>query len=127
MNKFGLRPLLQVKGRIPFSILEIDGRCPFLDFCDQIEQDGNLKKQLATALSRMEQVANKQLLPVQKFRDITPRKETVKEFEIKTKSLRIYMIKEEGHIVILGGKKNSQGDDIGKFRAIKKRYLQSKL
>jgi predicted XRE-type DNA-binding protein len=93
-------------------MLEIDGSCQFEEFCAQIEQDGNLKKQLATAMARMDQVANLQRLPVQKFRDITPTKETVKEFEIKTPDLRIYLIKEKGHIIILGGKKNTEGDDI---------------
>lgn len=126
MNKFALRKLSQVKGKISFNILEIDGNCQFLEFCAQIEEDGNLRKQLATVMARMDQIANMQLLPVQKFRDITPKKETVKEFEIKTPGLRIYLIKEEGHIVILGGKKNTQGDDIKRFRSIKQRYLQSK-
>ena len=89
-------------------MLEIDGACQFEEFCTQIEKDGNLGKQLVTAIARMNQVANLQRLPVQKFRDITPRKETVKEFEIKTSDLRIYLIKEEGHIIILSGKKNTQ-------------------
>lgn len=126
MSKFALKKLPQLKGRIPFSMLEIDGKCQFEDFCAQIEHDGNLKKQLVTAMSRMDQVANLKLLPVSKFRDITNQKETVKEFEIKTPDLRIYLIKEEGHIVILGGKKNTQRDDIREFRSIKQRYLQSK-
>ena len=126
MNKFALVKLSQVKGRIPFAMLEIDGVCQFKEFCRQVEQDGNLKKQLTTAMSRMDQVANMQLLPANKFRDITPTKDAVKEFEIKTPDLRIYLIKELGHIIILGGKKNTQADDIKKFRSIKQRYLQSK-
>lgn len=126
MNKFALRKLSQVKGRISFNVLEVDGKCQFLEFFAQIEEDGNLRKQLATVMARMDQIANMKLLPVQKFRDITPKKETVREFEIKAPDLRIYLIKEEGHIVILGGKKNTQGDDIQKFRSIKQRYLQSK-
>lgn len=126
MNKFALRKISQIKGQISFCMLEIDGACQFEEFGAQIEKDGNLGKQLVTALARMNQVANLQRLPVQKFRDITPRKETVKEFEIKTSDLRIYLIKEEGHIIILSGKKNTQSEDIKKFRAIKQRYLQSK-
>src|SRR4051812_42788988 len=105
MNIFTLRRISEIKGRIPFSALEIDGDCQFVEFCEQIDRDGNLKKQLATVLSRMDQVASMQLLPVHKFKDITPRKEIVKEFEIKTPDLRIYLIKEEGHVIILGGKK----------------------
>jgi putative component of toxin-antitoxin plasmid stabilization module len=125
MNKFALRRLWEIKGKIPFSALEIDGTCQFAEFCVQVQRDGNLKKQLVTVMSRMDQVANMQLLPVHKFRDITPEKDIVKEFEIKTPDLRVYMIKKEGHIIVLGGKKNTQSDDIKKFRAIKHRYLQS--
>jgi len=126
MDKFTLRKLGAVKGRIAFSMLEVDGRCQFEEFCAQIQQDGNLSKQLFTVMSRMNQVANLQRLPLDKFRDITPAKEVVKEFEIKTGDLRVYLIKEDGHIVILGGKKNTQREDIGQFRAIKHRYLKSK-
>ena len=126
MNKFALRKILEVKGRIRFSMLEVDGACQFEEFCCEIEEDGNLKKQLITVFARMNQVSNLQRLPVQKFRDITPGKETVKEFEIKTNDLRIYLIKEEGHIIILAGKKNTQSEDIRQFRSIKLRYLQSK-
>jgi putative component of toxin-antitoxin plasmid stabilization module len=126
MSKFALRKLAAVEGRIPFSMLEVDGVCPFEEFCSQIRRDGNLSKQLITAIARMNQVANLQRLPVEKFRDITPTKDVIKEFEIKTGDLRIYLIKEDEHIVILGGKKNTQPDDIKRFRSIKKRYIQSK-
>jgi len=126
MSNFTLKKLNGVRGPIPFSMLEIDGTCPFEEFCTQIASEGNLKKQLVTALSRMDQIANMQMLPKEKFRDITPRKEMVKEFEIKTADLRIYLIKEAGHIVVLGGRKTKQSDDIKKFRSIKSRYLQSK-
>lgn len=126
MSKFTLRKLAAVEGRIPFSMLEVDGVCQFEEFCLQIKRDGNLAKQLITAMARMNQVANLERLPVEKFRDITPSKEIIKEFEIKAGDLRIYLIKEDEHIVILGGKKNTQPDDIKRFRSAKKRYLQSK-
>lgn len=124
MNKFALRRLSQIRGRVPVFMLETDGICQFEEFCAQIEADGNLKKQLVTVLARMDQVANMQRLPAEKFKDITPAKEYVREFEIKTRDLRVYMIKEENHIVVLGGKKNTQANDIRKFRSVKRRYLQ---
>jgi putative component of toxin-antitoxin plasmid stabilization module len=74
----------------------------------------------------MNQVADLKRLPKDKFRDITPKKETIKEFEIKKGDLRVYLIKEEGHIVILGGKKGTQDEDIREFQSVKRRYLQSK-
>ncbi len=126
MNRFALTKISQVKGQIQFCKLIIDGVCQFDEFCLEIEKDGNLSKQLSTIFSRMDQVAGMKLLPKEKFRDITPKKRNVKEFEIKTKDLRVYLIKEEGHIVILGGKKSTQSEDIKHFRSIKDRYLQSK-
>lgn len=126
MSRFALKKIPEIKGRIPFSMLEVDGACQFEEFCSEIMEDGNLKKQLVTAFARMNQVSNLQRLPEQKFRDITPKSETVKEFEIKTNDLRIYLIKEIGHITIFGGKKNTQKEDIRQFRSIKRRYLQSK-
>src|SRR5688572_18894467 len=101
MSTFTLANMNQVSGRIRFCKLIVDGSCQFDEFCAEIERDGNLKKQLMGVFSRMSQVADLKLLPVEKFRDITPVKETVKEFEIKKGDLRVYLIKEEGHIVII--------------------------
>jgi putative component of toxin-antitoxin plasmid stabilization module len=126
MNTFALADIDQVEGRIKFCKLVIDGSCQFDEFCAEVERDGNLKRQLIGLYSNMDQVANLKRLPEKKFRDITPAKETVKEFEIKKGDLRIYLIKEDGHIVIIGGKKNTQHEDIRQFRSIKKRYLDSK-
>lgn len=126
MSNFTLANMDHVSGRIRFCKLIINGSCQFDEFCAEIERDGNLEKQLAGLFSRISQVADLKRLSVQKFRDITPAKETVKEFEIKTGDLRIYLIKEDGHIVIIGGKKSTQQEDIRQFRSIKKRYLDSK-
>lgn len=75
----------------------------------------------------MDLVANLQSLPETKFKDITPAKETVKEYEFKSKNLRAYAfhIKKTGKIVAYWGFKNSQKKDIVKFQSIKKQYLQS--
>jgi hypothetical protein len=74
----------------------------------------------------MDLVANLQSVPKDKFRDITPKKEAVKEFEFKYQDLRAYAIKiPNGKLVLLGGFKNNQADDITAFRALKRRYLDS--
>lgn len=126
MRKFALASMEQVKGKISFKKLVIDGRCPFDDFCDQIEREGNLRKQLVGIYSTLNQVANLNRLPSEKFRDITPKKESVKEYEIKKGDLRVYFIKEGDHIVMIAGKKSTQDEDIAYFRSVKKRYLDSK-
>ena len=126
MSRFALEDITEVKGQIRFKKLVVDGFCQYDEFCEQIESDGNLKKQLVGIFANMNQVAQMNRLPREKFTDITPKKEQVKEFEIKKGDLRVYLIKEEGHIVIIGGKKGSQHEDIRQFRSIKQRYLESK-
>ena len=126
MAKFALQKISLIKGRVHFAKLEVDGLCPFDIFCEEIKNEGNLQSQLNTIYSRIEQIANLQRLPRNKFRDITPKKESVKEFEIKTADLRVYLIKEESHIIVVGGKKNTQKSDISKFRSIKNKYLTFK-
>jgi hypothetical protein len=72
----------------------------------------------------MEFVANGISLPASKFKDITPKKQIVKEYEFKSRHLRLYAIKtSKGKIVVLCGYKNKQNRDIRTFRSIKKRYL----
>lgn len=117
----------EVKGIIGFKKLVIDGVCPYEEFWKQVEREGNLRKQLIGIIHNMNEVANRRSLPKEKFRDITPEKDPVREYEFKKGDLRVYAIKDlTGHLVILGGKKNSQKKDIRSFRSIKQRYLQSK-
>lgn len=124
MSKFVLKPFNNVTGTIKFFKLIEDTYCYYDDFCRNIQQDSNLEQQLLTIVSRMNDVANLRSLPKQKYRDVTPIKETVKEYEIKTADLRLYLIKDEtGNLVLLGGKKSTQDEDFKTFRLLKKRYL----
>jgi putative component of toxin-antitoxin plasmid stabilization module len=126
MSKFALKEYNNVIGKIKFFKLIEDKICYWDDFCREIQKDANMEDQLITVISRMNDIANLRTLPKQKFKDITPNKETVKEYEIKTNDLRVYYIKDgSGNLVIVGGKKNSQPEDIKRFRAIKKAYLNS--
>jgi len=93
---------------------------------DEYEENLESKYQsnFRSILSNMDRIANLMTLSKAKFRDITPEKESVKEYEFKLQDLRIYAIKiQNGQMVILGGFKNNQKDDIRKFRALKKKYL----
>lgn len=125
MHRFALKEVDQVIGKIRFHKLVVDDICQFDEFYDQIKNEGSLQKQLTTILARMNHVANQKLLPHNKFKDITPAKERVKEYEIKTADLRVYLIKEQftGNIIVFAGKKNSQKEDIRKFKSLKKLYL----
>ena len=109
-----------------FKII-VDDECPFDKFCTEIENEGTYVSELDSIQARLEHLANNRPLPKQKFRDITPKKEKHKEYEIKTKNLRIYLCSEKhtGKIIVLGGKKNTQQRDLKKFRSIKKEYFKS--
>ena len=113
----------EVKGRIRFRKLIVDGQCLYDLFCEQIRGEGNLSKQLNSIVAIMDQIANGKLLPGNKFKQLR----TKGEYEIKTRDLRVYLIKEEGHIVILGGKKGTQDADIRRFKSLREQYLNSKL
>lgn len=126
MAEFKLEKIEEIEGKIAFYKLLVNESCEFDEFWEEIKEDGNLSKELAQIQSRMEDVSNLKRLPKTKFRDITPKTEKVKEYEIKTKNLRVYLIKENhtGKIIILGGKKSTQTKDIKRFRRIKKSYLE---
>lgn len=75
----------------------------------------------------MNLVAELKMLPKNKFREITPSKDKVKEYEFKSDHLRVYTfhLEKTGKIVAFWGFKNTQDADIKKFRSIKKRFLDN--
>jgi hypothetical protein len=73
-----------------FYDLIIDGAGQFSSFSKEVETA--YKSELLTIIARMDLVSNLQRLPKEKFRNITPKKESVKEYEFKTKHLRVYAI-----------------------------------
>ena len=76
--------------------------------------------EFVTLLAYMDKVANLHSLPATKFKDITPKDETVKEYEFKSKHLRIYAVqKPGGKVVVLGGFKTTQPADIAAMRRLK--------
>ena len=72
----------------------------------------------------MNEVANNRTLPNTKFKDVTPKKEKVKEYEFKDGDLRVYGISTfGGKIIIMGGYNNRQKKDYRSFRSMKEQYL----
>ncbi len=130
MYTFALKEIEEIKGKLRLYKLIINGTCEYDEFEKGIETEGNLKSELLTVVARMHEIADLKSLPKEKFKDITPpRKETIKEYEIKTKHLRVYMFhdKSTGRIIVCGGKKGTQPSDIKHFRNIKKEYFNQKL
>lgn len=128
MPRFALKKIEQVKGRINFYKLEVDGRSEFNEFCEALE-NANERKVLNTIYATMDSVANLKYLPKTKFRQLKGRKtsDKVKDYEIKKDTIRIYLFKDDkGNIVVFSGTKNDQKEDIAKMRRIKEEYIKSK-
>jgi putative component of toxin-antitoxin plasmid stabilization module len=129
LKTFTLIEIDAIDGRIKFYKLFYNSTCEFEDFWNEHLQNSNLKGELIKIQTTMQQISEMKLLPEQKFRDITPKNDTVKEYEIKTKHLRVYCFHQEkfGRIVVTGGiKSNKQQGDINRFRSIKREYLESR-
>ena len=122
MSKFVLVNIDAVQGIQMFEKLVVDGVAPFDAFEDELEDQD--KRSLEKIYFYMNEIANMRTLPNTKFKDITPGKEDVKEYEFKEGNLRVYSIKKfGGKIIILGGYKNRQKKDLRKFRSLKEQYL----
>jgi len=126
---FALQEITEIKGRLKFFKLLTDGTCEYDEFEKKIETNGNLVSELITIVTRMHELADLKTLPENKYRNITPKKENNKEYEIKTKHLRVYLFHDRntGHIIVCGGVKGTQRSDIKHFRNIKKEYFKQKL
>lgn len=123
MSKFALQIIDAVHGNQTFEKLLVDGVAPFDTFENGLEAQN--RRSLEKIYFYMNEVANNRLLPKTKFRDVTPQKEKVKEYEFKDGDLRVYAIsKPGGKIVILGGCKNRQEKDFRTFRSLKAQYLK---
>lgn len=124
MSKFALNEIELIKGKQTFNKLLVDDIAPFDSFTEELEEQ--YESELASIYYRMEAVANLQSLPKDKFRELKGGKGDVKEYEFKSKHLRVYAIhQKDGKIVVMGGYKNSQDKDIITFRALKKQYIES--
>ncbi|OOV25053.1 hypothetical protein BXU11_16005 [Flavobacterium sp. LM5] len=125
MSKFALKDIESINGKQTFNQLEVNGQKQ-LDKFEADLSDTTYISEFKTLLTYMEYVANNKTLPQTKFKDITPKKQQVKEYEFKSKHLRVYAIQQtNGKIIVLGGFKNNQKDDINRFRSLKKQYLDS--
>lgn len=127
MSKFTLNKIEELGAKQEIFKLVIDKTCLFDEFEQEIEERGQYEEELYSIYSLIEDVANNKLLPKTKFRDITiNKKDNVKEYEFKSKHLRIYAIKATGgKIIVMGGYKNNQEKDIKRFRKIKTEYIKT--
>jgi hypothetical protein len=122
--KFGLRKINAVKAKQhEFYELSINGVFQLEEFERNLEEiySSEYKK----LLTIMDACSNGVSLPHTKMKDITPNKDSIKEYEFKSKNLRIYAIQQPGSkLVIFCGHKNNQKAEIRKFRSIKQQFLE---
>ena len=130
MPNYKLKEIEAVQGIQKFYKLEIDGVCEFDKFWEEMEEEGKYSSELDTMLALMDYIAKGNSLPKEKFRELKgrPSSDLIKEYEIKTKHLRVYMFHDSGtgKIIVCGGKKGKQEKDIKKLRKTKNKYLDQK-
>ncbi|WP_307758050.1 hypothetical protein [uncultured Mediterranea sp.] len=125
MSTFALEEIEAVKGKQVFHKLVIDNECPFDKFEAEIETC--YKSELVGIYAIMNQVANLKSVPYTKFHFYDQTKGEHREFEFKSKHLRVYGITQaDGKIIITGGTKTNQKKDETLFRKYKKDYIEFK-
>jgi hypothetical protein len=127
MPKFELEKIDAIVGKQAFYKLLKDGICEFEEFVTQIKAEGSFNKEIMKIYALMQQVAELKTLPQEQFKLLPNPKSEIKEYEIKTKHLRVYLFHQAytGKIIVIGGKKNTQDQDITHFREMKKMYLET--
>lgn len=127
MATFALRKVETIVAKQEVDELSIDGIGQLAAFESELtENHSRYLAELQMLLRYMEYIANGQTLSEAKFRDVTPQGESVKEYEFKSKHLRVYAIKKlNSKIIVLGGLKTTQKSDFKRFRSLKAQYLNT--
>jgi len=58
MHNFALKEISEIKGRLKIFKLLVDGKCAYDDFEKEIENEGNLKSELNTIITRLHEIAD---------------------------------------------------------------------
>ncbi len=126
MHRFALKRLEEFEGLQTFDKLVINDKCQFDDFVERVIKNKTYESEIGKKYRCMERLSNRLSLPNTSFKDITPKNERIKEYEFRSRNLRVYAMKRKnGKIVVFGGFKKDQNKDIMKFRATKKKYVES--
>ncbi len=107
-----------------------NGKCLYNEFVAEIQKDKNLENELDELFVHIEDVANNQRVPHTKYRKLhVSSKLTFTPYEAKSSNLRVYLFhdSESGQIIVCGGKKTEQDEDIEKVERIIKEYSAWKL
>lgn len=124
MPNFNIQKITAVNGKQDFYQLEIDNVCVLDAF--ELELEQIYQGELAKIFYLMQAVANNQSLPPKKYKLLDRLKnDNIKDFEFKTKHIRIYGFQaSNGKIIAVAGFKNSQPRDISRLRSLKYQYFE---
>ena len=102
-----------------------DGKCLLDPFIEEHE-DSNLEGELTVIYQIIEDVANCKVHP--RCRKLRLGKSRIQGYEAKSKHLRTYFFHEKGtgQIIVIGGTKKNQVQDIDRFKKIIKEYQRFK-
>lgn len=124
MHIFALQKIEAIQGKQKFDKLIVDGKCPFDEF--EMSLETQYKSEMIGIYACMQNVADLRSVPPTKFHFYDEGVNGVREFEFKSKHLRVYGItKANGKIIITGGTKARQKVEQGEFRRLKNLYLAS--
>jgi hypothetical protein len=106
-----------------------NGRCFVDEFLEEVKKDKNLRPEWLEMIATIHDAASGRLLPQKRYRKLILAKSFVfHAYEVKTYSLRLYLITEYnvGKILVCGGRKKSQIKDIERLKRLIKEYTHFK-
>jgi hypothetical protein len=128
MPTFAIHHITEIQGKVNIYKLEKDSIILFDLYEMEIEKNKSISGQLKSIQTTLHRIANNYEIPETKYKKLLGCKDDYTEYEIKTKDLRVYIFKEPttGNVIVIGGKKSTQKEDIRNFRNIKQLYINSK-
>ena len=130
MKKYSLTLSSHIPSNTKIDVYELckNGNSLFEDFFNEIENEGNLISNLAATIRIIEDTSNLKLRPKKQFRLIQGHSLECKLYEAKSGGIRVYVFHEEktGRVIVTGGNKDSQTEDIKKVIKTIKEYNNEK-
>lgn len=125
MRIFATQLMEEIKGRQQtFEKLVVDGTCYYDQFENDLRNNVPYHKELRTVLSYVQMYADGTNLPISKFRQLHTKLKGSFLVEFKSKHLRLYACSVKGgKLVITGGFKNNQKEDIEWTEHLVREYL----
>ena len=126
MPSFTLEEIPIPHARFPIYKLVTNGTCEYDEFEKTIRAEGTYEEELDALDTLFILHAQMERLAPNKYKELsTDKSDPVKDYEFRTRSLRVYLFKlPNGKAIVIGGHndKKQQKQDIARMRRIKKEY-----